>query len=127
MIQLAPQLSSKDIEEELRSVHQRQHHTLNTALHARGDDGEVAPQCGSERQRFRVVSVHSELELRAALLSTPPIVALVDYTTELPPDVLVRLAGRRLHFPSEERRLTRKFNGPTLSMELLACRPLCRA
>lgn len=128
MSQAAPQLSSKDIEEELRTIHQREHHTLNTALYASGEDGEVAPQCGSQRQRFRIVPVHSELELRAALLSTPlPVAALVDYTTELPPDILVRLAGRGLRFPSEERRLSRKFAGATLSMELLACRALCRA
>lgn len=127
MNQAVPELGSKDIEEELRAIHQREHHTLNTALHARGTDGEVAPQCGGQRHRFHVLPVHSELELRAALLSSSPMVALVDYTTELPPDVLVRLAGRRLHFPSEEHRLSRKFAGATLSLELLACRPLCRA
>lgn len=125
---LAPHLSSRDIEDELRTIHQRPHHTLNTALYARGAEGEVAALCGAETQRFRVVPVHSELELRAALLSAPPpVVALIDYTTELPPDVQVRLAGRGLRFPSEERRLSRKFGGAPLSMELLACQPLCRA
>ncbi len=124
---IAATLGNKDLEEELRSLYAQHRAVRSAAFYARGEAGAVTVAVGEDRLTMQVVPVRCELELRQALLLPPPVVALVDYATELPPDVTSRLAGRKLQFPTPEGRLRRKFGGVPPAPELLQCEPLCRA
>lgn len=120
-------LSPHDLADELRSRYADHGAARPVVFFASGDPGDVLVTIGGESTRVPVVPVHCELELRAGLLRTPPVVLLVDYTTHLPPDVRARLLERKGHFPNAEGRLRRKFGGAVPATDLLVCTPLCRA
>lgn len=124
---IAATLGTKDLEEELRTLYTQHRAVRSAAYYARGEAGSVTVKVGEDRLTLQVVPVGCELELRQALLLSPPVVALVDYATDLPPDVTARLAGRKLQFPTPEGRLRRKFGGVPPAPDLLQCEPLCRA
>lgn len=120
-------LSPSDLADELRSLY-GDHGTIRPVVFfASGELGDVPVPLAGEPQKVPIVPVHSELELRAGLLRPPPVVLLVDYTTDLPPDIRARLIGRKGHFPNAEGRLRRKFSGAVPLTDLLMCGPLCRA
>lgn len=136
----APVLRRQDVKAELAHIHQLEHHTLTTAIYGRwGDEAPATVQvevAGPPRaptaasvQGFVIRPVTCELQLREALLLDEPQALILDFTTELPADVLGRLAGRRLYYAAEDRRLGRKFGPHVLraSPELLRNRPLCQA
>lgn len=124
---IAATLGNRDLEEELRALYTQHRAVRSAAFFARGDAGSLTVKVGEERLTLQVVPVRCELELRQALLLPPPVVALVDFATDLPPDVTARLAGRKLQFPTPEGRLRRKFGGVPPAPDLLQCEPLCRA
>jgi hypothetical protein len=120
-------LSPHDLADELRSRYGDHGAARPVVFFASGDPGDVLVTIAGEATRVPVVPVHCELELRAGLLRSPPVVLLVDYTTHLPPDVRARLLERKGHFPNAEGRLRRKFSGAMPTTDLLVCTPLCRA
>jgi hypothetical protein len=124
---IAATLGNKDLEEELRTLYTQHRAGRSAAFYAHGEAGWVTVNVGEDLLTLQVLPVRCELELRQALLLPPPVVALVDYSTDLPPDVTARLAGRKLQFPTAEGRLRRKFGGVQPAPELLQCEPLCRA
>ncbi|MBK6514239.1 MAG: BREX-2 system phosphatase PglZ [Polyangiaceae bacterium] len=127
----APLLTHDAIRQELAQIHRRGHRTMTTALFARGEPGDVALKLFSgEEQRFEVVPVRCELELRRALSrrGEKALALLVDYPAErLPADVQGRLAGGRVYRIDRGRLLAQRFGASSVSAELLGCRPLCEA
>jgi hypothetical protein len=129
----APFLSSRDVEEEVRAIHRTRHRSPNVALYGRGEVATftasvVDAQGHPQEKSFRAVPVRCELELRRVLQEEGPEarVLLVDYGRELPLDVMARLAGGRIHFVADVRRVARLFGASAASAELLAS-PLARA
>uniref|UniRef100_UPI0013D40863 BREX-2 system phosphatase PglZ n=1 Tax=Myxococcus vastator TaxID=2709664 RepID=UPI0013D40863 len=124
----APSLSLRDLEEEVRAIHRTKHRSLNVALYGRGEPAVLNVALVEGGRSFQAVPVRCELELRQALQQAgdTPLVLLVDYGTDLPLDVEARLAGGRIHFVAEARRVARLFGASAASAELLES-PLAKA
>ena len=118
----APHLAMRDVEEELRRFHRREHRTLTTALFGTGDTGKVrVPIHDGTEVDFAVQPATCELELRDLLASHDgkPVVLLVDFDTRLPLDVRARLAGGEVRRIAHDRRLARRFGAAQVAPDLV--------
>ncbi|RKH14941.1 BREX-2 system phosphatase PglZ [Corallococcus sp. CA053C] len=124
----APYLSLRDLEEEVGAIHRTRHRSPNVALYGRGEPASLIATMEGSSRSFQAVPVRCELELRQALQQAgdTPVVLLVDYGTDLPLDVEARLAGGRIHFVADARRVARLFGASAASAELLDS-PLAKA
>lgn len=124
----APELREQDIVGELQHLHRRERRALDTALFGRTALREVQAEVRGAPQRFRVVTVRCELDLRRALTEPgdAPLLAAVDYPVErLPADLAGRLAGGAVVKVSTESRLRRRFGGAGLRPEVQRQQALC--
>jgi hypothetical protein len=124
-----PLLSARDLEDELRLIHRTKRRTLTTVVYGRSDAPRVTVELAGQPHTFAVWPASSELSLRRALVKgEAPVVILVDFeASQLPVDVMGRIASGRVHAVERSRRLLRLFGASSASSALLACRPLVDA
>jgi hypothetical protein len=125
-----PELSSRDVEEELKLIHRIRHRTFTTALYAKSSkSAQVVVDIGEAKRTYDVIAVHCELQLRRALADQAEerdLLLLLDFDADrLAADIQGRIAAGKVYAVERGRRLARLFNAQNVSSQVLASRELC--